>query len=532
MATALREIFARFVVDFDKKGSLKKGARATSRAKRGLVNLSAVTSRASGLMTSFGGAIAGAMGVGAMAAFARSTMESTNELMRWSNRLNISVQELRGWTGASAQFGADVDDVTDALKELQLKAQDALTGGTAQAEMFQRIGIGLDDLRPRVNDVSQLMELFVGRLEQVNDEGLRNFTVDELMSDAGTRMLPVFNQGSEALRRMRGEIEQESEATGELARHQSELNRSTAVARRQLESMTATILVRLMPSAKRIIKTIGDLASWFSDLTSRSHILETTFAALVGTLVAAGIATSAAWAPVVAPILVATAAFIALALVLDDVWVTLEGGESITRDFLDSWLGASDAAFAIGQMRAAVVDLGNAMQWFWSEILGAGIIARPITDWLMSDIRESAPQLTEESQRQLEQVQAARRRMREAAAGGEEMTPRDARRARISIDPRTEEERTRILRESAVTPQGMETTRPLLWERSLAAPGQTDVDARMEVSIVVNEAVNAQETGRDIDRRVRSALSERDRQLEAALVRAGGIGTGAGKPTL
>ncbi|MBU0975158.1 hypothetical protein KKD03_05665 [Patescibacteria group bacterium] len=532
MATALREIFARYVVEFDRKGALKKGARATDQAKRGLTDLSSITNRASGFMRAFGGVIAGAIGIGAMTAFARATMESTGELMRWSSRLNISIQQLRGWTAVSAQYGASVDDVTDALKELQLKAQDAITGGTSQAEMFQRIGISLDDLRPRVNDVAGLMDFFVEKLERVNDEGLRNFTVDELMSDAGTRMLPVFMQGSEALRRMRGEVEQESDSVAELARHQSRLNRTTSIAKRQLESAAATVLVRLIPATERVIKKVGDLASWFSDLTSRSHILETTIAVLGGTLAAVGVATSAAWIPVVLPVLVATAAFIALALVLDDVWVTLDGGKSVTRDFLDSWLGASDAAFAIGQMHAAITDLGNAMLWFWNEILGAGIIARPITDWLMEDLRESAPQLTEESRRQLELVQAARRRTREAAAGGEELTPQAARRARVSVDPRSEAERVRVLQETDVTPTGLATTRPLMWERSLARPGQTDVDARMEVSIVVNEVSDAQETGREIDRRVRSVLGERDRQLEAALVRAGGVGSGAGKPTL
>ena len=512
MATALREIFARFVVDFDKRGALKRGTRSTDRAKRSLTDLSAITNRASGFMRAFGGIVAGALGTGAMVSLARSTMESTNELMRWSNRLNISVQELRGWTGASAQFGADVDDVTDALKELQLKAQDALTGGTAQAEMFQRIGIGLDDLRPRVNDVSQLMELFVGRLEQVNDEGLRNFTVDELMSDAGTRMLPVFNQGSEALRRMRGEIEQESGSLAILARQQSGLNRTMSVAKRRFETATSAILVRLIPALDWLVRKGGGAAETLADIVENTRLFEVAIAAAGTAAAIAAALTISSWGPVAAVVL----GIGLVVLAIEDIVGTAKGADSVTKRLLESLLGVEGARPVLADIRDAFEGMTLWANNFSEAVLGTirelgvlfGLVGESdvgVTGRAMTNIRGVGQGAT---------TPVERNRAAALAAG---RAPRGIRAGEGRIEPGAD----------LIAPS----RRPVrVGQGVLAAPQRTEVNQTVDATtnvggIIINEATDVEGNRRMIREELRRDNANKARQLQAALVREGGTGT-------
>jgi len=331
MAIALRELFAHFKVLFDRK-PLKQGNAEIDKTRDKLKKTDDIADRLAGSLRGLGAALVAGFGVDAMIGFAQSTLESTNELMRWSSRLNMSVTELRGWTGAAAQFGADVDDVTDALKELQLKAQDALTGGTAQAEMFDRIGISLDDLRPVVNDSSQLMELFTRRLDAVNDEGLRNFTVDELMSDAGTRMLPLFRQGAEAIDEMRKAAEKRSRNIEKLARQQSRLNRVTAVSKMQLESLAASVLIKLLPPLTKIAEKGGKIVESISNVVEKSNVLEAALITLAGIAAVFAIATIGIWGPFA----LAAIAIALIVIAIDDFITALRGGDSIIEEFLDS----------------------------------------------------------------------------------------------------------------------------------------------------------------------------------------------------
>lgn len=191
---ALREIYAEYGIEFDRDRDLQRGDREVTGLRSRLRGLTPVVAGAASALTGFATVAGGAAAAG-LARMVSATVDSTREIQRWSERLGISQGALREWTELSREFGADIDDVTDAFKELQLRGQDAISGGTEQAEMFQRIGISIDDLRPIINDTEALMSLFTSRLDQVSDAGLRNFTVDEIMSDAGTRLLGVFNLG-------------------------------------------------------------------------------------------------------------------------------------------------------------------------------------------------------------------------------------------------------------------------------------------------------------------------------------------------
>jgi hypothetical protein len=552
---ALRTLWADLILQFDKKRELEKGNKKLSKTKGIISRLESAVGGLTGVLGGLGAALAGVAGIGAMASFAQSTLESTNELMRWSNRLQISVAELRSWTVIAAQFGADVDDVTDGFKELQLKAKDALTGGTAQREMFERIGISLDDLRPRVNDAAGLMDFFVQRLENVNDESLRNFTVDELMSDAGTRLLPVFNLGSEALRRMRDEMSEESAETERLARLQTELNRVIGVSRFRLQSLATKILIGIVPALEWIIEKGGQVVDFLTEAAENSHILEVTIGVLAAALVAAGVATSASWGPVVLTVMAVAIAIAALILIIDDLWVTIEGGESVTRRLIDGLLGVGTTGDKIKEVTefvtnflAALDEFGTELSVTWTlvttKLQPVVDVVRRITEQINNilsalGVETTLGQLAGEAgqvafdlspARFVSEVAEAGERARGRRRRGEVadfMKEREAGtgarllRAGVSqevlgasFEAREQGTGARLLR-AGVSQEVLREAVPSVRGRVV----EQNVDARMDVDVSIQEATDAQAIQRIIENSIRVAQQAQAREIEATLVR-------------
>jgi type IV secretory pathway TrbD component len=351
---ALREVFAEYDIVFDRRRNLQRGNRQVSATRRVLTRLKPAVTAAARALTGFA-ALAGGAAVVGLGRIVSSTSESIRELDRWSGRLGINRDALQSWVGLGAEYGADIDDVTDALKEMQLKAQDAISGGTAQAEMFQRIGISLDDLRPVVNDSERLMALFIGRLGQVEDQALRNFTTDELMSDAGTRMNQVFALGNTEIARRRAAISATLGPTRRLSRAVAEHTRRVREMVRRWTAFKRAITLHVLPIIDQIGEKLTALVGPIRDVVTETNLLE-------GALVAVGIVGAVAaaltievWGPVVVALAAVAAAVAVVAAAYDQLSRTIEGGDTALRTFLDD----SDR-LGEGGTTGAILLLGDA----------------------------------------------------------------------------------------------------------------------------------------------------------------------------
>lgn len=331
---ALREVFAEYTIRFDRQRNLRRGNRAVSDTRNSLRRLRPAIAGAARALGGFA-ALAGGAAAAGLGRIVQTTTESMRVLERWSGRLGVGQDALQSWIGLGAEFGADIDDVTDALKEMQLKAQDAISGGTSQAEMFQRIGISLDDLRPVVNDADRLMELFVGRLGQAESQALRNFTVDELMSDAGTRMNQVFALGNTEIARRRAAVSTVLGPTAALSRAVVEHTRQVVSMSRRWEAFKREITLRILPVIDQVATRIGELVGPFRDAIRETDLLEGAFVALGVVGVAVAAATIGAWGPIAATVAAVGVAAAGVATAYDQVNRSIDNGDTALHRFLD-----------------------------------------------------------------------------------------------------------------------------------------------------------------------------------------------------
>ena|GEM_PF-5710146 len=512
---ALREVFARFGVEFDDR-KLRQGDRAVTDAKRSVEGLDKRVTDATGSIRAFAGLVGGAAVIGGLARLTQSVVTSTRELGLWSERLQISTEDMLGWQHAAARVGASTDDVTDALKELQLKAQDAISGGESQAEMFQRVGLSIDDLRPLVNDATGLMDLFTTALNDNVEAGLQNFTVDELMSDAGTRLLPLFRQGTRAIREYRREAARTAgrdmpalvRATQRITETQADLNLRWTAAKNRLA-------VALAPAIETASKKLGELLGILERATPAIADLLANSSALQAALVTAGVAVAVAWGPAAIAALATLAPFVALFLVAEDIITAMRGGDSAIERFFAAFEGAEAAEERMAILRETVKDLSRWIGYLEGRIrgfLGFEDVSADIAD----------PREREEARRGYERGRAqpaALRALGRLYTGGVRGLLREE--ARDPVERGAGQRHLQRLRQQ----ERAELRAQRDFERGILGPSpveqQISIDSPMTMTVTVNEAGDPEQTREVVREEMREAQTRQLREVRRTL---GGTG--------
>lgn len=389
MAVALRELFMLFDIKFNKK-ELKEGEKAVEKTEQVLEKTAETAEKASKQIKKVGesaqksgkemdtlssgvakvaGAIAGILALREVVGFVGETTKKVQELANSGLRFGKTAAEMATLEAVFGQTGASLDDVTSSIKDLQVRAFDAaVNGGKEYVDAFKAIGITQEELRPILSDGEAILNLFSDRLAATSDEGRRLFAVDELLNDAGVRLLPILRQGSQTIRNQRLEMARSTGAIADVSAHSLEWGRITARTRLELLNLGARIADKFLPYIRAISTAGSGVIGFFEKMIKNSHLLESALVA-VGVVMGAMLVTSP-WAAIAVVVT-------ALILVIDDLWVTMEGGDSIIRRVYDG-------IFGIGGLEADIRRLGGAFNYVSDMVQAGNRGLEQYGDWVIS----------------------------------------------------------------------------------------------------------------------------------------------------
>ena len=108
-----------------------------------------VASLRSSIGSGIGSQVGGMLGVAAIVAYAKSTVDLGGKISDTSARLGISAEELQRWTFAATQTGASAEDITGFFEKLAVAKAKALAGDKAAIASFKALGVSMDDLKKK-----------------------------------------------------------------------------------------------------------------------------------------------------------------------------------------------------------------------------------------------------------------------------------------------------------------------------------------------------------------------------------------------
>lgn len=152
-------------------------------------------------IAAFGGAIAGAMSIGAVAAFASEMMDLAGNLQDMSDKTGVGVVALQELQFAFGQGGASAEDIDKAITKLAENTTTALGGNEKMIASFGRLGVSADDL-VKLEPDEILMEIAKSAAD-AHDPAKRLSDILDVLGKSGGKMAPGLNAGAEAIRDLR-----------------------------------------------------------------------------------------------------------------------------------------------------------------------------------------------------------------------------------------------------------------------------------------------------------------------------------------
>jgi len=147
----------------------------------------------------------GVIGVGASIGVAtaslyglvKTTADAADGAWKMSQRVGIAVESLQSLAYAAKLSDVDIDELGMAISFMSRNATEAIGGSKEMAANFAKIEIPVQALKSMKPD--DLLKTIANRFEVLQDGGQKTTIAMELFGRAGTRLIPMLNQGAKGI---------------------------------------------------------------------------------------------------------------------------------------------------------------------------------------------------------------------------------------------------------------------------------------------------------------------------------------------
>lgn len=294
------------------------------------------TNKIENQIKSFAGAVIKAFAAIQTIKFASSIIDQTtaaaDELAKFSRDINANMKDVDAWGQAAIRAGGSADGLRNSLRGIRnAMSQEAIMKGD---RIFARLGISVRDASGALKDPTKVLGQLNQRFQRLDEARAIDFARKLGIDDKTYRLLrQTPDQLNKTLKRMRS-----LSAVNVKFSQDSERFRDNLADFKQIQQKIANGLASyLLPTLNKVIEFFVELGLKASDnlnMITRAIISLASAILIVclPALIKLGIAAFAAIAPMLPMILGITAAITALTLIIEDLIVGFQGGESVIFD--------------------------------------------------------------------------------------------------------------------------------------------------------------------------------------------------------
>jgi hypothetical protein len=318
-----------------------------------------VQSSLKSLISTIIGPLSAALAVGS--AFS-NYVQKADSLGLLAQRLGMDVQTIDAWSSAVQNAGGSAEAFQSTLKSFQDNLRNAaVAGGGGNVEWLYYLGIRATDAHGKLRNLTDILPELADRVQGMST--MRStYLLQKLGLDEGT--IRLVQRGRHEIDALVGEMRDYA-----YTQRDADTARKFNAAIQGLGKASESVAAIIMRAALPAITAIADKAREFIRFLRQNEEFVITFFTI---LTAYSMRFLLAWAanPVVLAIAAIIAAVTALALVIEDLWAYIEGGDSQLAEF---W-----ALFGTGEEIAA--SLGKA----WERLKAVG---EELFNWLRGELQ-------------------------------------------------------------------------------------------------------------------------------------------------
>lgn len=208
--------------------------------------------------------------VGTFANIIQGSIDAADNLRDMSQKVGIAVEELNGLGFASGQAGGSLDAMGAAAGKLNKTITEAASGNADAVEAFKALDISVTDAEGNLKKADVVMAEVADRFAEYQDGPEKSAIALRLFSKAGADMIPLLNDGGDALRENVEYAKRYSYATTELSNMADNYNDTLGKLRIQQQGFTNQLSAELLPIMQSVADAFLDASEKANDLHSWS----------------------------------------------------------------------------------------------------------------------------------------------------------------------------------------------------------------------------------------------------------------------
>lgn len=192
---------------------------------------------------------------GAIFAIAKTTANFGDNIAKTAQKIGLTTDALQELTFASGLAGVNQATLEGAIKRLSRGMLEASQGVAEYADTYKDLDIDVEDANGKLKASDVILEELADKLGAMEDGTKKTALAQELFGRAGAELIPLLNEGSKGIRKMRKEardlgLVMSKKATKSSEAFNDELFRTGEV----IKAIKRDIGIFLLPIIQKLVK--------------------------------------------------------------------------------------------------------------------------------------------------------------------------------------------------------------------------------------------------------------------------------------
>lgn len=305
-----------------------------------------------GLLAGLGAAIAGS--AAGVAGWVTSVSQSIDPLVQFSRETGVAIETVQTLGYAASVNGSSVDALQASLGEMTKRVGEFVSTGEGEAkDVAERLGLQFKDMNGQVKNSDVIFRELADKLHGMSQA--EKFSVLDKMG-IDRSMVQLLSMTGEEISSLQNKAEALGVVTQDQADQFAAYNDSLTTLGKGFDGIKFQVAVGFVPVLKDLVDGFTDFLIANKDLIKNglAHLGEIIFSVMgmirrflpiIGLITTgfvawkiAAIGLRTVLATIFSPVVLITAAIVAVVLVIDDLLTAMEGGQSVIADFFkDTW---------------------------------------------------------------------------------------------------------------------------------------------------------------------------------------------------
>lgn len=233
----------------------------------------------------------------AAAAVAASIGAVTVKSASWADDINtmskvygIGTRELQQYSAAAELVDVDVETIAKSHVKLEKTMYAAANGSETQAEAYKKLGVEVQNADGTMRTSDEVFNDVIAALGKMTDETERDAIAQQIMGKSAAQLNPLIEDGGEAYKNLADTLANydldyiDQETLDQANAFNDSLDTIKAVGMVAFQQLGTQLAAYLAPAMEKVVDLVGQIASWFANLSPETQALIAGIASVVAVL--------------------------------------------------------------------------------------------------------------------------------------------------------------------------------------------------------------------------------------------------------